>query len=336
MKRWFIAFAFIILLTACAQQGTVGGSLQIQTKQLPNWVSGSPSTFKVSVTGGTPPYSFKISGSLPPGFNFGPDGTIGGTGSLPPGTSKKTYPTFTITVTDSKGDSAEQSLTINVVEPSISINTVTATCIVKQRCDELITTAQGGNSPYSFQSDTFAEGAPPMGMIVDINGHITGTATKEGEYTVGVCAKDTNGNSKCGHATVIVRAGAMVEGTWSGKYSGTESFGPCVMRNDGILTFSLTEKDGTFSGSLDDTGNSESNSDQCSASSYHLSGTVSGTISGNVLTGTMKESGPGMDYNVPFTATVAEGTMTGSYTGAGEFSDGGSSSVYGSFKLTKK
>ncbi|SNQ62160.1 hypothetical protein MNV_60041 [Candidatus Methanoperedens nitroreducens] len=42
------------------------------------------------MTGGNPPYKFSIAAgtSLPSGFNMGPDGTIGGSGTLAPGLSK--------------------------------------------------------------------------------------------------------------------------------------------------------------------------------------------------------------------------------------------------------
>ncbi|MEK6886949.1 MAG: hypothetical protein AABW88_03885 [Nanoarchaeota archaeon] len=335
MKRVFLVIAFL-LISCTQQQVKTDGSLQINTKELPNWLSGGTATFKILVTGGTPPYAFSLSGNLPNGFNLGPDGTIGGGGSLPAGTSKKTFPPFILVVTDSKGDKAEKSFAVTIIGPSISIHTQLATCIVKQKCDELIATAEKGNPPYSFQSDSFAEGAPPMGMIVDVNGHILGTASKEGDYSVGVCVKDTNGNSKCGHAQVKVQAGAAVEGDWNGPYGGIEISGPCTTSNDGMFTFSLTETEESFSGSLIDEGNSVSRTEQCSGGSYRLSGKISGTISGNTLNGIMTESGSGMSYKSPFTATLDGDTMVGSYSGTGKFSDGGSSEVSGNFNLKKQ
>ena len=68
--------------------------------------------------------------------------------------------------------------------------------------------AAGGQPPYSFSSDTFANGAPPMGTIVDLNGQLTGTPAKAGEYDVGVCVQDMARTSKCTqvHVTVLPKA----------------------------------------------------------------------------------------------------------------------------------
>lgn len=64
----------------------------------------------------------------------------------------------------------------------------------------------GGSPPYHYQSDSFANGAPPFGMIVDLNGNLTGTPTDAGQYTFGVCATDLSGRvtSPCPTTTITV------------------------------------------------------------------------------------------------------------------------------------
>jgi len=47
-------------------------------------------------------------------------------------------------------------------------------------------------------------GATPMGTIVDLNGFLTGTPTRNGNWRVGVCVIDIIGASDCGTADVRV------------------------------------------------------------------------------------------------------------------------------------
>ncbi|MBI4144852.1 hypothetical protein HY493_01440 [Candidatus Woesearchaeota archaeon] len=335
-----VLVAALVFIAACGGQGATGGALQIRTTELPQWEAPGAATYKLDVVGGVPPYTF--SGTLPDGFNLGPDGTIGGMARLSPGTSKSESPPFTITVTDSAGAQAQVSLTIRLIAANtLQLITVPATCILDQQCDEEIATASGGNPPYGFQSDTFREGAPPFGTIIDINGHIVGKPSRAGEYTMGVCVTDKLRYQQCGHVVVTVEEGIQLEGTWIGAYGETETSEYCITSNEGTLTLALTEKDGAFSGTVDDSGvssaTSQSSSDvYCEGGSYHLSGTVSGTIEGDTLSGAMRVSDADLSYELPFTATLTTDTMTGSYSGIGTFEGGSSQISAGSFRLTKK
>lgn len=74
------------------------------------------------------------------------------------------------------------------------------------------TPTSGGTAPYHYQSDSFATGAPPMGMIVDLNGNLTGTPSVTGTYTFGVCAVDLVGAQSCKTTSIVVNP-ASVTGT---------------------------------------------------------------------------------------------------------------------------
>ncbi len=332
MKYISILLILSLFLVACAQQSatTTNGALEVKTKILPNFESGKRSTFKVTVEGGTPPYQFSIAGSLPNGVVLGPDGTIGGDITLDPGSSAKTYPGFSLVVTDSKGTVVKQPLAITVVEPSISINTVEAHCIVNVKCDEPIATAEGGEEPYTFQSDTFAEGAPPLGMIVDVNGHILGTSKTTGTWNIGVCAKDLKGNSKCSHATVIVESG-----TWKGKYSESDDVADCSSRNEGTLTWTIKMDKDSFSGGVLDEGTTVSSNCEGTGSTYSFEGTVTGTISGTEISGVMDFSGSGTTSKFPFSGTITDDIISATYTGQDNH-DGVIETFKGSFTLNKK
>jgi hypothetical protein len=68
--------------------------------------------------------------------------------------------------------------------------------------------ASGGAPPYHFQLDTLANGAPPIGMSIDLNGNLTGTPsssyTTARSFTFGVCVADIVAASKCSVASVTV------------------------------------------------------------------------------------------------------------------------------------
>ena len=346
MMRPCMVIIIMISLVACqptvpeAKNAQQNGALQINTKELPVWKAPGAATYKLDVTGGVPPYSFSLGSQMPQGFNLGPDGTIGGMTRLPEGTSKSDSPPFTIIVKDSAGNEAQSSFIIHIIEENtVQIITTPITCIVNQECDEQIATATGGTPPYSFQSGSFAEGAPPFGMIVDINGHLTGKPSKDGEYTVGVCVKDVIGNQRCGKAAVTVEKGIKLTGTWTGHYGETETSDYCTTSNSGTLTISVKESDGAFSGTIDESGASSagqsSEGASCEGGAYSLSGTVTGTIVGDTLAETIYVSNTDLSYELPFTATLTTDTMTGSYSGTGSFEGGSSRVSAGSFKLDK-
>jgi hypothetical protein len=73
-------------------------------------------------------------------------------------------------------------------------------------------TATGGSPPYHFQSDTFANGTPPPGMIVTLDGFLQGTPsstiTTARSYTFGICVADIVAASTCTQATVTVSPSA--------------------------------------------------------------------------------------------------------------------------------
>ncbi|MHB8163749.1 MAG: hypothetical protein ACYDDV_05280, partial [Methanoregula sp.] len=62
-----------------------------------------------------------------------------------------------------------------------------------------------GTPPYHFSSGTFAGGgAPPMGMIIGLDGYLTGTAPAVGPYSFSVCVADLAGNTDCGVSSIFV------------------------------------------------------------------------------------------------------------------------------------
>ncbi len=69
-------------------------------------------------------------------------------------------------------------------------------------------TASGGAPPYTFYPDTFANGAPPLGTGIEVNGFLTGTPsatyTTPRTFSFGVCVRDTVGAFLCSGTSVDV------------------------------------------------------------------------------------------------------------------------------------
>lgn len=88
-----------------------------------------------------------------------------------------------------------------------------------QAYSELAATATGGQPPYSFLADTLANGAPPLGMGIDLNGFLTGTPsstyTTRQTFTFGICVRDQVQTLKCTTNTVVVAPEAMSTVSWT-------------------------------------------------------------------------------------------------------------------------
>ncbi|MDP3766351.1 MAG: putative Ig domain-containing protein [Nanoarchaeota archaeon] len=280
----------VVFISACNQTSSPQPSAT--TFQPAAWLSGQPGFVNLTPAEGNGPFQCAITaGALPAGFALNNCVISGRAPVLAGGTTKSVSPQFTITITDSAGQ--KQNLEYNILTlaslPGIIFNEP-GTCIVNQQCDiSLIANVNGGTPPYHFQSDTFRNGAPPMGMIVDVNGVLTGTPSKAGQYTFGVCVADSLAASKCGQTQVFVEEESETmeasdfetdanipkeqkEESWSGTLTGTNDIkAHCV---EGSFSYSF-KTNFDFKGSLINAIKQESSCyDDCSGT-----GTISGTAS---------------------------------------------------------
>ncbi len=73
----------------------------------------------------------------------------------------------------------------------------------------VVQSISGGAAPYSYALGGLGTGTPPLGMIVNPNGTLTGTPNTPGQYEFSVCATDAEGNvSACVPAAITVAAAA--------------------------------------------------------------------------------------------------------------------------------
>ena len=134
------------------------------------------------VTGGTPPYTFSVVGTLPPGLTLNPStGAITGTPTAPG--------SFTIQVTDSLHLVASTSCPF-IINPPPAL-----TCLASGTTGEVgvpfnspALTVTGGTAPYTFS----VVGTLPAGLTLNSStGAISGTPTAPGSFSIQVT--DANG-----------------------------------------------------------------------------------------------------------------------------------------------
>ena len=69
----------------------------------------------------------------------------------------------------------------------------------------VVSSITGGTAPYYYQTATLTDGAPPLGMILNPNGDLTGTPMVPGQYDFSVCATDSADNtSPCQPISITV------------------------------------------------------------------------------------------------------------------------------------
>ncbi|KRA95595.1 hypothetical protein ASD83_18260 [Devosia sp. Root685] len=161
-------------------------TISVSPGSLPGGTVASAYSQSLSAFGGTAPYSFSVSGTLPPGITMGPTGLLSGTPSSP-----GSY-TFSAIVADSTtGDGpylASFPYTLVIAPPSLSLSPSLPNATVGQAYAETIS-ATGGSAPYTF---SLASGALPAGLSLGADGSISGTAQEDGTFNFTVSAQDSS------------------------------------------------------------------------------------------------------------------------------------------------
>jgi hypothetical protein len=177
-------------LTVFINTNTTPTPVAVSTGSLPDATAGTSYSVNLSATGGTAPYTWRISaGNLPEGITL--------TGATLSGTpSSAGQATFTVEVKDAQNETATKSLSITVKEQGtepLQITTVSGDLATGEKgvaySDDL--EATGGSAPYTWTATGL-----PNGLA--INGtQIEGTPTEAGTFTISVTVTDGAGT----HAT---------------------------------------------------------------------------------------------------------------------------------------
>lgn len=189
---------------------STAAGLYSTTTTLPAWYSGKSGSATLQASGGTPPYSCALkTGSPPSGIGLATTCIVSGTAPvLAAGTTMSISPPFTVTITDAAGAHVDLELRVTILVGKPVLTLMSGTLTANQSGSTEIASATGGTPKYSFRSDSFVTGAPPIGTFVDGAGFLTGTPQSAGTFTFGVCVVDSIGAYDCGMASVTVVAGS--------------------------------------------------------------------------------------------------------------------------------
>jgi len=190
-----------------ATGGSTGGAVTITTTNL---LSGPANVFysaQLSATGGRPPYTWSVTGTLPVGLSLtASNGAISGTPTTP-----GTY-NFTATANDSTGTASQpQNLSIAINANTFSSFAITTASFpigaVGQPYQQTITTVNANScerisSPVSF---TVSAGALPSGLTIpDVGSTVAGTPTLPGTFPFTLTATSVCGNTASANLSITI------------------------------------------------------------------------------------------------------------------------------------
>lgn len=219
-------------------------------------VYGAPYTQVLTAGGGVGPYTYAVTGSLPPGVTLTGD-TLSGTPTVP-GTYNAT---ITATDTGSSGTGApftvSSSYTFTIAAPAITVTPTTLPNPTAGTAYAQTLSAAGGVDPYGF---AVSAGVLPTGLTLSSAGAVSGTPTEVGTFNFTVTATDANGQTGSTAYSVSLAAPVLTlspgAGTLTATYGAAYSQvfnaggspGPYTYTVSGTLPAGLSFSGNTLSG----------------------------------------------------------------------------------------
>lgn len=172
-----------------------GNALTLQSEALPGVPVNQTYNYSLLATGGTPPYRWSYSGSLPIGMSLSAGGTLGGA------PENAGLFAVTIQVTDAAGASASRNFSLNIIDTlwiasSNSLPSGTVGVTYSQSLE-----ARGGVPPYKW---SLLSGTLPSGLGLSGTGMVAGTPKTSGNWQFKVAATDAAGTQATGLVSISI------------------------------------------------------------------------------------------------------------------------------------
>lgn len=165
---------------------------------LPAATEGSAYTQTLAASGGSPPYTWKVTiGELPPGLSLASStGTLSGTPSTTGSYS------FIVQVTDAGQQTATKAFTLQVSARLTIVSAAQLPNATLRRPYRATLSVSGGSPPYTW---SLAPGAqPPLGIIIERDGTISGQPEAAGVFSFTVQVSDSQGATASKNFTLTV------------------------------------------------------------------------------------------------------------------------------------
>ncbi len=214
--------------------------LRITTSVLPRGTNSASYIATISVIGGKPGYTYKVTNgeyryfmgaTWEPLYLNETSGAISGT------LASAIDRTFTVTVTDATSRSTSQQLSIGVDEP-LSITTTQIPTGTTTNSYTATLTATGGYGAYVW---TITSGSLPTGISLNrFTGIISGQTSSTGSFPLGITVQDAAGRTASKSFTLKTSAPlAITTSTFSAGYVGT-SYAQNILTSGGIAPLSFS------------------------------------------------------------------------------------------------
>jgi hypothetical protein len=173
----------------------VAAALAPATCALPRAMAGVAYAAPVPLNGGVGPFSYALTGPVPRGLTFWPDGRLTGT---PSGAGSAG---LTVQVFDSLNEAISQTCSLTVL-PRLLVTTTTLRQPTLTTAYAVTLTASGGAAlPRTW---TIASGALPSGLRLAPSGLLAGTPSRTGTFVVTVRVRTGDGFSATGRLVIVV------------------------------------------------------------------------------------------------------------------------------------
>ncbi|MGE5112091.1 MAG: putative Ig domain-containing protein [Acidobacteriaceae bacterium] len=177
-------------------------TLSATSQTLPGATTGKPYSATLTLSGGSSPYTWSASSSLPAGLTVSSAGAVSGTP-----TTAGTF-SFSAKVKDSsspaQNSSANYQLTVATAAAPLIVATTSLPGGTSGTSYSTTLSASGGTSPYTWAATT----SLPAGLTLNSNGVLSGTPTTAGTSSIGVKVTDTASPTQTATATLSLSVAA--------------------------------------------------------------------------------------------------------------------------------